>query len=145
MTAMKTDLDCAEHIRIFIHAFYDKVLADEILAHIFHDVAGIDVNQHIPIIITYWQKLLLGEKGYSRHTMNIHREVHRKFPFTDKEFERWVHLFVLTAETEFAGPFTQKAIKIATMIASNMQESLHKYPDANPDGGTEAANYSVDQ
>lgn len=125
------DLDSAEHIRLFIESFYDKVLADKVLAHIFNDVAGIDVKVHIPIIIQYWQKLLLGDKSYQRHTMNIHREVHRKFPFTQSEFDHWLDLFTLTAKNEFSGPYTNKAIKIATTIAANMHESLYKYPNAN--------------
>ena len=133
------DLDSPDHIRQFIESFYDKVLVDDVLAHIFHDVANIDFNVHIPIIIQYWQKLLLGDKTYQRHTMNIHRDVHRKFPFTEAEFDRWLSLFVHTAETEFGGPYRNKAIKIASTIAANMHDSLYKYPQANPEGGVDAA------
>lgn len=125
------DLDSEENIRLFIESFYDKVLADALLAPIFTDVAVIDVKVHIPIIIQYWQKLLLGEKGYDRHTMNIHRDVHRKSPFTDEAFDRWLTLFTETAQQEFSGPYTLKAIKIATSIAGNMQDSFQKYPNAN--------------
>ena len=125
------DLDSPEHIRLFIESFYDKVLVDDVLAHIFHDVANIDIKVHIPIIIQYWQKLLLGDKQYQRHTMNIHRDVHRKFPFTETEFDRWLSLFVQTATNEFSGPKTNKAVKIASSIAANMHESLYKYPNAN--------------
>lgn len=124
------DLDSPEHIQLFIESFYDKVLVDDVLAHIFHDVAVIDVSVHIPIIIQYWQKLLLGDKTYQRHTMNIHRDVHRKFPFTEKEFDRWLALFTQTAQAEFAGPYTLRALDIATTIAANMHDSLQKYPNA---------------
>ena len=125
------DLDSAKNISQFIHSFYDKVLVDEQLAHIFHDVAGIDLDVHIPIIIQYWQKLLLADKTYQRHTMNIHREVHAKFPFTEKEFNRWLSLFKVTAELEFKGPKTDRAVHIATNIAGNMQDSFNKCP-VNP-------------
>lgn len=125
------DLDSEANIRTFIDSFYLKVLADEVLEPIFNDVAAIDINVHIPIIVQYWQKLLLGQKGYSRHTMNIHRDVHRKSAFTAEAFDRWLTLFTQTARLEYSGPYTDKAIKIATSIAENMHVSLYKYPNAN--------------
>lgn len=129
--AGKPDLDTPKHIRTFIDSFYAKVLKDDVLAHIFLDVAGIDVDVHIPIICQYWQKLLLGDKTYQRHTMNIHRDVHEKFPFTEKEFDRWLRLFRETAEAEFSGPLTYRAVQIGSSIAANMLDSLYKYPNAN--------------
>jgi hemoglobin len=123
---MKPDLDSKENIKIFIEQFYDLVLVDPLLAHIFTDVAGIDVNVHIPIIRTYWEKLLLGEDEYKRHTMNIHRNVHAKFPFTRVEFDRWLLLFKQVAKTHFSGVKTDRAIQIASSIAMNMDVSLNK-------------------
>ena len=38
----------------------------------------LDLAVHLPHIKDYWCKLLLGEKGYRRHTMNIHRQLHGK-------------------------------------------------------------------
>lgn len=123
---MKPDLDSRENIKTFIELFYDKVLADELLAHIFTDVAGIDVNVHIPIIRSYWEKLLLGEDVYKRHTMNIHRDLHAKFPLTKVEFDRWLSLFIATAREHYAGEKTERAIQVATSIAANMDISLNK-------------------
>jgi hemoglobin len=123
---MKPDLDSRENIKIFIELFYEKVLVDKLLAHIFTDVAGIDVNIHIPIIRTYWEKLLLGDDAYKRHTMNIHRDIHAKFPLTKVEFDRWLSLFIETAREHFAGEKTERAIQVASAIASNMDISLNR-------------------
>ena len=57
--------------------------------------------------------------------MNIHRDVHAKFPFTTEEFDRWLTLFRQTAEESFAGAKTDRAVQIATSIASNMDTSLN--------------------
>jgi hemoglobin len=122
----KPDLDSPEQIKAFIESFYDKVLADNLLAHIFTDVAGIDINVHIPIIRSYWEKLLLGDKQYQRHTMNIHRDLHSKFPFTEPEFDRWLSLFKQTASEEFSGPNTDRAVTVASSIAHNMNLTLNK-------------------
>jgi hemoglobin len=123
---MKPDLDSKENIKTFIELFYEKVLADKLLAHIFTDVAKIDINVHIPIIRSYWEKLLLGEDVYKRHTMNIHRDIHAKFPLTKVEFDRWLSLFIETAREHFTGNKTERAIQIASSIASNMDISLNK-------------------
>jgi hypothetical protein len=58
-TAVKPDLDSPEHIRRFVHAFYAHLLNDEQLAPIFLDVAQIDLQKHLPLICSYWEKLLL--------------------------------------------------------------------------------------
>lgn len=123
---MKPDLDSRENIKTFIEQFYEKVLADELLAHIFTDVAGIDVNVHIPIICSYWEKLLLGDDVYKRHTMNIHRDLHAKFPLSKVEFDRWLSLFVATAHEHYEGEKMARAIQVATSIAANMDISLNK-------------------
>lgn len=121
---VKPDIDSPEHIRQFIDLFYARVLKDDILAPIFIDVAGIDLEQHLHFIRRYWEKLLLGDDRYHRHTMNIHRRLNKKFPLSERAFKRWVELFVSTAEANFAGPQCQRAIRVATQIAANMQKSL---------------------
>ena len=125
---MKPDLDSPEHIALFVDRFYQKMLCDDLLAPIFTDVALIDIHQHIPIICSYWEKLLLGKKNYKRHTMNKHRAIHARYVFTDKEFERWLMFFKQTAEQGFEGVYTQRAVAIATTIAANMQKSLSHCP-----------------
>ncbi|MCK5881203.1 MAG: group III truncated hemoglobin [Sinobacterium sp.] len=120
------DLDSKENIKDFVDSFYDKVLADEQLAPIFHEVAGIDVEQHLPRICSYWEKLLLGDKAYQRHTMNIHREIDAKQRFTPSDFDRWLQLFTQTAQQEFKGEKADRAVVVATTIAKNMAVALNK-------------------
>ena len=120
----KPDLDSAQHIAQFVDSFYRKVLADTLLAPMFTEVANIDVAVHIPHIRQYWEKLLLGDKNYQRHTMNIHRDLHRKSAFTEEQFTRWLALFEQTAGDEFSGVKTERAVTIARSIAGNMAQAL---------------------
>ncbi len=82
----RPDLDSRENIEFFVDRFYERLLADEQLAPIFVDVAGIDLAVHLPHIKDYWCKLLLGDKRYQRHTMNIHRQLHGKRPLQAQGF-----------------------------------------------------------
>ena len=86
------DLDSRENIEAFVDLFYRRILEDEQLSPIFLDVAGIDLAVHLPHIKNYWCKLLLGEKNYQRHTMNIHRQLHGKQPLQSGDFQRWLAL-----------------------------------------------------
>lgn len=120
----KPDLDCREHIERFVELFYAQLLQDEQLAPIFVDVAQIDLAVHLPHIKDYWCKLLLGEKSYQRHTMNIHRQLHAKRPLQQDDFNRWLSFFVAAVDENFAGPKAEQAKRIAASIAANMAKSL---------------------
>ena len=124
MPGLKPDLDCRENIERFVDLFYQRMLADEQLAPIFVDVAEIDLAVHLPHIKDYWCKLLLGEKGYQRHTMNIHRQLHGKRPLQKDDFQRWLAFFVATVDQDFAGERAARAKQVATSIAANMEKSL---------------------
>lgn len=118
------DLDCREAIEHFVDLFYQRMLADEQLAPIFVDVAEIDLSVHLPHIKDYWCKLLLGEKGYQRHTMNIHRLLHGKRALRSDDFQRWLDFFIATIDENYAGERAERAKQVATSIAANMQKSL---------------------
>jgi hemoglobin len=120
----KPDLDSRENIESFVDRFYQRLLADDQLAPIFVDVAEIDLAVHLPHIKNYWCKLLLGEKGYQRHTMNIHRQLHGKRPLQKEDFQRWLAFFVATVDAGFTGERAERAKKVATSIAANMEKSL---------------------
>jgi hemoglobin len=118
------DLDCRENIECFVDLFYAKILQDEQLAPIFLDVAAIDLNVHLPHIKNYWCKLLLGDRTYSRHTMNIHRQLHGKQALTALDFQRWLDTFVTVVDASFSGDRTQRAKRVAATIAANMAKTL---------------------
>jgi hemoglobin len=122
--ARKGDLDSRAQIEAFVDLFYQRILADQQLAPIFLDIAVIDLAVHLPHIKDYWCKLLLGEKRYKRHTMNIHRQLHGKQPLQTGDFQRWLALFNATLDEGFAGERSERARQVAASIAGNMEASL---------------------
>ncbi len=120
----KPDLDSRANIEHFVDLFYQRMLQDEQLAPIFVDVAAIDLDVHLPHIKDYWCKLLLGEQSYRRHTMNIHRQLHGKRALTAADFQRWLQFFTSTVDDHFAGERAERAKRVATAIAANMESSL---------------------
>ncbi len=118
------DIDSRDNVDQFVDLFYQRMLADPTLAPIFVDVAEIDLAVHLPHIKDYWGKLLLGEQGYRRHTMNIHRQLHGKRALKPSDFDLWLATFVATVDSHFAGPKAERAKRVATSIAKNMRKSL---------------------
>lgn len=118
------DMDSRQNIEHFVDRFYERLLQDEQLAPIFVDVAEIDLAVHLPHIKNYWCKLLLGDKEYKRHTMNIHRQLHGKRTLHSDDFQRWLSFFETTVDTSFAGVKAEQAKRVAATIAANMQKSL---------------------
>ena len=117
-------MDSRENIEFFVDRFYERLLADEQLAPIFVDVAEIDLGVHLPHIKDYWCKLLLGEKNYKRHTMNIHRALHGKRPLQADDFARWLEFFQSTVDSYYAGERAERAKRVAASIAANMEKTL---------------------
>jgi hemoglobin len=128
MHSAQPDLDSRPRIELFVDLFYQRLLADEQLSPLFLDVARVDLEQHLPHIKDYWCKLLLGESGYRRHTMQIHRQLHGKRSLTTADFQRWLGHFHATLDENFQGPYTEKARRIAIAIAANMEKGLPPAP-----------------
>lgn len=120
----KPDLDSREQVERFVRQFYAGLLRDPVLAPIFLDVAGIDLSVHLPHIVDYWCKLLLGDSAYRRHTMNIHRRLHAKRQLRAGDFDRWLEYFIDAVDAGWEGPGAEGAKRIATAIAGNMQRAL---------------------
>ena len=120
----RPDLNTRERIEVFVDAFYERLLADPVLAPIFLDVAKIDLEVHLPHIKDYWCKLLLGEAAYRRHTMNIHRQLHSKRALAEADFQRWLELFCSTVDAGHSGPKSERAKQVAASIAGNMRQAL---------------------
>ena len=121
---MVADLDSREQVQRFVELFYQRLLEDDAMAPIFLDVAAVDLDKHLPHIVDYWCKLLLGEQGYQRHTMHIHRQLHGKQALQPEDFARWLGHFCATLDAHIEGPQTEKARRIATAIAGNMEKGL---------------------
>ncbi len=128
MQPARPDLDSRPQVQRFVELFYRRLLADEQLSPIFLEVARVDLDRHLPHIVDYWCKLLLGESGYRRHTMQIHRQLHDKRTLAPTDFQRWLAHFCATLDDNYAGPSTEKARRVATAIAANMEKGLSPAP-----------------
>ncbi|CAN5915876.1 hypothetical protein BH11BAC7_BH11BAC7_24790 [soil metagenome] len=120
---MKKDIENREDIELLVNSFYDKIRTNEILGHIFNDVAKINWEEHLPKMYSFWASLLLGEHSFSGNPMIKHVELSKLTAMTEVEFSEWLSIFYQTLDDLFVGSCADEAKTRAANIARLM---LHK-------------------
>ena len=120
MSNAKKDITTREDIEVLMNTFYGRLLADENISYLFTDAAGIDMKTHIPIIIDFWESVLLNKNLYHNNTMKIHMDLNEKAPLTKTHFDVWLNHFNNTVDELFEGNIAllekQRARSVATIM-----------------------------
>jgi hemoglobin len=99
-------------------------LMDEVLGPVFEDVAEVDWSTHIPRLIDFWCRILLGHQTYQGTILAAHRRVHDQEAFTADHFDRWYGLWAATIAQGWSGPLADTARDHAARIAGSMARQL---------------------
>lgn len=130
MYMQKQLLNNREAIELLVNTFYVKVKQDELLAPIFNNAEFFSWDTHIPVMINFWETLLLDTATYRGNTMQKHIDLHRRNPLTAQHFERWKLLFYATLDELFEGPGVVQAHKkveaMSSLMQYKIQQSEHK-------------------
>lgn len=70
------DLDTRGEIHNLVVRFYHDVVLDDLLGPIFGKVAEVDWSLHIPRLIDFWCRVLLGHPGYDGYILAPHQAIH---------------------------------------------------------------------
>ncbi len=104
-----------------LEAFYAKAFKDKIIQHYFNDVAKINMEKHLPVIVNFWESVLFETPVYKGNTITVHQHLHQLSPFTQAHFNHWLLLFNQTTDELFEGDMAdkikQRAQSIATVIS----------------------------
>ncbi len=127
------DIRSREDIENLMAVFYDAAFRDELIGHIFTDVAKLDLEEHLPVISDFWEDVVLGSRKYpSRHRnpMQVHLALAAMTPLHGVHFERWLEIFETVVNEHFDGE-NAKGIKMrAASIARRMRDVVTNYgPD----------------
>ena len=127
---MKKDIESRKDIELLVDSFYDKVVQDDLIGHIFNDIAEVDWNKHLPKMYDFWETILFGQKGFKGNPMEVHFRINIIHPLEQQHFERWQHLFNLTIDEHFSGSTAelakQKARSIAELMLIKMQGGIRR-------------------
>jgi hemoglobin len=118
------DLDGRGPIHDLVPHFYREVALGDLLGPVFGEVAEVDWAEHIPRLIDYWCRVLLGTPGYDGRILGAHERVHAEQPFDDELFARWSELFVASVDSSWSGPYADAAKGHAAHMADVLSRRL---------------------
>ena len=120
------DVETREDIELLVREFYNKVRTNETLGYIFDDIMKIDWDYHIPILVDFWETILLDTGSYTRNAMGEHFKVNQKIKLETHHFNTWLELFDSTVDSFFKGDKAELAKKRAHSVAGIMQLKLQQ-------------------
>ena len=120
------DLENREDLFLFVRKFYEKLLPDPVVGHFFTDVIDLDLEEHLPILVDYWDTILFGAMNYNRNPMKVHLDLHGKSPMEQQHFDRWVKHFKETMDAYFRGEKAELAKQRAHSIAIVIQSKIYQ-------------------
>lgn len=117
---MKTDISSRADIEKMVLQFYEAVKADETIGFIFTQVVKMNWEKHIPVIVDFWETILLDNPVYTKNAMEVHYDLNNKMPLQKAHFDSSVHLFITTIDDLFEGKIAALAKTRAKSIAAVM-------------------------
>jgi hemoglobin len=117
---MLKDIESRADIETLLVSFYEKVRQDKTIGFIFNDVVKMDWPNHIPVIVDFWETILLDNPVYKKNAMEVHYDLNKKVPLQKEHFESWLHLFTSTVDELFEGKIATLAKTRANGIANVM-------------------------
>jgi len=115
------DIQTQEDLYHLVDEFYKKLLNDNSIAYIFTDVVKIKLEEHLPILVTFWSQLLFNTGGYFNNLTQIHLDVHQKEALTPELFNIWLQHFNDTLDENFSGTNVEKMKTQALSLSTIMQ------------------------
>ena len=94
----KTDIRDRKDLEVLMNAFYSKLLQDTTINYIFIDVAKIDIKEHIPVIVDFWETILFQTGTYQKNAIQPHLDLNQKTPFKAAHFKTWLSHFEETVD-----------------------------------------------
>lgn len=128
---MKADIKNRADIIRLVDQFYEQVLVDETIGHIFTDVVKIQLDKHMPVMYDFWCSILLREQSYQGNVMLKHIALNKQVALTEEHFDRWVLLWNHTIKSLYEGPLVDEAIR---RVEAMKQLMMFKVKRSSEDG-----------
>ncbi len=124
-TKLLPDLTTTADIEFLMKAFYTKALVDPNIGAFFTTIANIDLETHLPHIVSFWEQQLFRTGGYQKNVLQIHQNLHLQKQLENIHFDTWLALFSTTVDTHFEGInanlIKTRALSIATVMQLKME------------------------
>jgi hemoglobin len=123
------DIQNQEDLYLLVDEFYKKLLSDDAISYIFTDVVKIKLEEHLPILVTFWSQAILGTGGYTNNLTQIHLDVNAKEHLSPELFKIWLNHFYNAVDENFKGPKAEQIKTQALSIGTIMQIKIAQQQD----------------
>lgn len=114
------DIQTQTDLYLLVDEFYKKLLSDTAINYIFTDVVKIKIEEHLPVLVTFWSQAILGTGGYTNNLTQIHLDIDKKEHLTPALFTIWLNHFYATVDSYFMGSNAERiktqALSLATIL-----------------------------
>jgi hemoglobin len=115
------DILNTDDLYLLVDEFYKKLLADQSISYIFTDIVKIKLEEHLPILVTFWSQSIFNTGGYFNNLTQIHLDISEKEYLTPALFSIWLNHFNTSVDENFIGSNAEKIKAQALSIATIMQ------------------------
>ena len=115
------DIQNQDDLYLLVDDFYKRLLGDFAISYIFTEVVKIKLEEHLPILVTFWSQAILGTGGYTKNLTQIHLDVNQKEYLSPELFQIWLGHFYAAVDDNFFGTNAEKIKTNALSIATIMQ------------------------
>ncbi len=119
------DILNTDDLYLLVDEFYKKLLADKSISYIFTDVIKIKLDEHLPILVTFWSQSIFNTGGYFNNLTQIHLNVSEKEYLTPELFLIWLGHFNASVDENFLGLNAEKIKTQALSLATVMQIKIN--------------------
>jgi hemoglobin len=119
------DIENQDDLYFLVHHFYQRLLSDAAISYIFTDVVKIKLEEHLPILVTFWSQAIFDTGGYFNNLTKIHLDINDKEKLTPELFTIWLIHFNASVNDNFVGANAEKIKTQALSLATVMQIKIN--------------------
>ncbi len=120
----KSDVLNRVDVQDIVSRFYAEVLEDVVIGFIFTDVARINLETHLPVIVDFWSDILFEENNYQSNALQKHLQLNDRIALKPGHFTRWLYLFARAVDHKHAGDNAELMKQRAEMVASSISAAI---------------------
>ncbi|MCX6172999.1 MAG: group III truncated hemoglobin [Flavobacterium sp.] len=120
------DIQNKDDLYFLVNEFYKKLLADDKISYIFTAIVKIKIEEHLPILVTFWSQAIFGTGGYTNNLTQIHLDVNAKEYLSPELFTIWLTHFYIAVDENFFGEKAEQIKIQALSIANIMQIKINQ-------------------
>ena len=122
----KKDIQSRDDLLRLMQEFYKKLLTDDSINYLFTNIAKINLDHHLPVLVDFWDSILFQSDTYQKNAMQPHINLHLQSPLQPQHFETWLRYFNETVDELFEGEKAflakERALSIATVMKIKLMQ-----------------------